>query len=197
LNRLALLVLLTTCWTAAACVADESRPRVVATYSEKCADCGMEWTVTVLQAKSAPPSAHVSVKNTGERGVLTLAFNQVGAAFLDTNQAAAWAQVYAGARASRTVPQQFSAVGSSNTRWRPAQGTRVPVTLAPGAEWSGDFEIMEGTVPADAAALILTLGPVQYEKIAPGQPSAEFWITWDPTRPYIGLRGEVVVTPVP
>jgi hypothetical protein len=194
LRFLLLLVALALGLALAACAADR---RVVASYEETCPPCGMRWRVDILRSDGRPAAARVRVENTGERGNLTLLFTQVGGAYLDSTQAEGWARVYAEARANRSVPDQFVRVGSSNTRWRASNDTRLPVTIAPGSSWTGSFELAQGRLPSDPSALILTFGPVRYEKVSEGQPQQESWITWDATRPFIGLRGQTPARPFP
>lgn len=194
LRYLLLLLALALGLALAACAADR---QVVASYEEACPACGMRWRVDILRTNDRPAAARVRVENTGERGSLTLLFTQVGGAYLDSSQAEGWSRVYSEARANRNVPEQFVRVGFSTTRWRASEGTSLPVTLAPGQSWTGSFQLAQGTLPRDPSALILTFGPVRYEKASEGQPAQESWITWDATRPFIGLRGQTPIRPPP
>lgn len=180
-----------------ACGGDDSAPagHRIATYNERCPRCGAQWSVKVDEDANGPDSVEVTIENTGERGVLQLILNVPVGVWLDKAQAEAWRRIYPQARAERNSFELLAPIRPRLLEVRVAQGTSLPFTLRPGATWSGRFDIVTD-IPREADGLIFSFGKIQHEITPPGLAEIDDWLTWDISRPYVGLNGEVRVTPI-
>ena len=167
----------------------------VATYNERCPRCGAQWSVKVDEYATGPDTVEVTIENTGERGTLELIMNvPVGVAFNET-QATSWRQIYPEARAVRDTFDRLAPLRVPRLDVRPAQGTNVPFTLRSGQTWRGKFDLVTD-IPQGTVGLVFSFGKIRHELTPAGLAETDDWLTWDLSRPYIGLDGEVRITPV-
>ena len=182
-----------------ACRSGETRPptsaRLVPTYYEKCASCGMQWSVSILDTSAERSVVEVAIENSGERGDLLLTFDQVVGFAMDAKQADAWRRLYPEARKTGTLIPRLSDTPYTALYLRPVNPKQLTVTVKVGKSWTGQFETIDHGIPVGSAGVILAFGPVEYEQASGSQPKTEHWLTWDGNRPFIGLDGEVRVTP--
>ena len=173
---------------------DKAAGPPLAVWDEHCTGCGMQWQITIQNTRSRT-QLEVQIQNTGERGLLSLQFEQVVGYALDESQADSWQRIYPQARAERTTFKRLEENGRSIFEFRPLPGASLPYGLNPRQTWKGRFESKGGRLPDGTVGLILSFGPVVHELTPPGLLAKDNWITLDATRPFIGLRGEVRLTP--
>ena len=167
-----------------------------ATYNERCTLCGIQWSVKVDEYANGPDTVEVVVENTGERGTLELRFDKLSGIVFGAPQAAAWKEIYPAARAQGVATTRLvDFPGVYRLELRPQSGTTLPFTLRRGATWRGRFDLVPG-IPSGTAAIVFFFTDVAHELPAEGLPLVHGWVTWDASRPFIGLEGEVRVTPV-
>jgi hypothetical protein len=165
------------------------------TYHENCPRCGMQWTVTVDEFSEGPDTVEVSIRNTGERGELQLLFDKVIGVALNAQQAEAWQSIYPQARAERNAFGRLAPLQVRQVNMTFASGPQPPVTLRSGSSWTGRYNLTTD-IPAGTAAVIFSFGDVRHETTPAGLAEVDAWLTWDLNRPFIGLDGEVRVTPI-
>jgi hypothetical protein len=167
----------------------------IPTYYEKCTPCGMQWSVSILDASPERTVVEVVVENSGERGDIELQFDELVGFALDARQAESWRQLYPAARKAGTLFSRLQEAKFTALYLRPIDARQLPATVKAGRSWAGRFETIDHGIPGNSAGVILAFGPVSYQQATGSQPKTEHWLTWDSNRPFIGIASEVRVTP--
>lgn len=185
-------------FTFAAACAKEEEPATLpnAQWVEDCNACGMEWTVAVSEGTRGGGELVVNIRNTGERGRLQLRIQELELFALNPSQASSWQRDYPLARANRNALDALETNGYTTVKMRFVGQVTAPIDIAPLSTYTATFIPVGSRIPADTAGLILRFGPVVHERSPAGLPATDNWITWDSNRPFIGMNGDVRVTPV-
>jgi len=163
-------------------------PSTLATYEETCPQCGMRWTVSVVEAGVSRFRVEVDIENTGENGRIDLVFQDLSVGYLNSAQAETWKQQFAAAFSQRNFASLFRLVGMERRQIRSSEGTVLPAAVAPGERWQGEFEAIDGGLPGDTVAVILFFSPVNFERHPAGVPTGGGWATFQESVPFISLE---------
>ena len=172
-------------------MASSNRTRSLA-WHEHCKDCGAVFGIDELESGPLRFRLHLTVENTGEHGILSLALDGSRVFILDKEQAPGWIKSYSWLRGqSRTAWELYERGGMGHVLRLVDPGS-LPRDLFPGERWSGWLEATGRKLVDDDVGLIGIFGPFRRES-----PVGYLnHITHDRTRPFIGLMEEVTVKPL-
>jgi hypothetical protein len=139
------------------------------TYASTCAACGLRWSATSADVTRDKVVVRISLSNTGERGNLDPSNVMPRLYLFNKTQADAVQSSVASGGTPASTPTTGSALFNAYVKagyglqfLYPA-GPPLPVRLAPGETWSGDFETVAG-IPLGTAGAIFYLGTFLPEK---------------------------------
>jgi hypothetical protein len=159
-------------------------------FTQHCPSCGGVFTVDRFEATSPGARLHIIVKNSGEYGNLNLVLDACRVFVLGSRQAEDWVKSYRWARAKGRNALELYEKVTSSYGLRAANEDELPRELGAGESWSGWFESSR-PLADEIAAMIVIIGPFRRD----GPHGFANHMTLDDTRPFISLRGEVLVEP--